>query len=119
MWTKHSTTVSQMEISLLIWFNTGNSVLLIKKKNKLLYHWVIWITSLLFPICLFRNIAITVCCHTSLGYNDLISQAMLNLLWDWLGEFQEKFKVSQELILILSICDLWLILNCTNNPVWW
>jgi len=117
-WTKHST-ISQMEISLLIWFSTGNSVLLIKKKNKLLYHCLIQILSLLFPICLFRNITIMVCCHTSLGCNDLISQAMLNLLWNSLGELQEKIKVPQELILMLSICDLWLILICTNNPVLW
>lgn len=115
MWTKHST-ITQMEISLLICFSTGNSALPLNKKMKLLYFCLIWIKSLLFPVYIFRSITIMVCCHTNLGYNELISQVMLSLFWDWLGEFQEKFKVPQELILTLSICDLWLMLNCTSNP---
>lgn len=115
MWTKHSTII-QTEISLLIWFSTGNSVLPLNKKIKLIYCCLIWIKSLLFPVSVFGSITIVVCCHTNLGCNELISQVMLSLFWDWLGEFQEKFKVQEELILTLSICDLWLISNCTNNP---
>lgn len=51
-WKKQST-VSQMEISVLMWFSTGNTVLLIKKK-KLLYHCLIWNMSPL-PSLLFQK----------------------------------------------------------------